>query len=91
MIGFVGISPFLRIALRVAMETMHFLYFARLKIDQTLVFKLSECYSGRGYEWNLCYSPTTYDHFLMAGASTIKPIDNKVSDILSDKSLGGLT
>ena len=64
MIDFVGISPFSRIALRVAMETMHFFYtFARLKIDQTLVFKLSGCYSGRGYEWSLCYSPTTYDHF----------------------------
>ena len=63
MVDFVGISLFLRIALWVAMETMHFYTFARLKIDQTLVFKRSGCYSGRGYGWKLCYSPTTYDHF----------------------------
>ena len=72
MIDFVGISPFLRIALRVAMENLQFHTFARLEIDQTLVFKLSGCYSGRGYEWNLGYSPTTHDHFFMAGASTTR-------------------
>ena len=37
--------------------------FARLKIDQTSVFNLPVGSSARGYEWNFCYSPTTYHHF----------------------------
>ena len=43
--------------------SINFNTFARLKIDQTLVFKLPVGSSARGYEWNFCYSPTTYHHF----------------------------
>ena len=43
--------------------SVNFNTFARLKIDQTLVFKLPMGSSARGYEWNFCYSPTTYYHF----------------------------
>ena len=43
--------------------SVNFNTFARLKIDQTLVFKLPVGSSARGYEWNFCYSPTAYHHF----------------------------
>ena len=42
---------------------VNFNTFARLKIDQTLVFKLPVGSTAKGYEWNFCYSPTTYHHF----------------------------